>query len=105
MAPQPLIEKGFEVIPHDPEGTAFWEKDIRSACEFYMRYKDNPEDLFEEQRQLLQDINYLDNIKALIDELNELEKDMNNDLFITHLESYNEWLFKYSFKDVMEDEN
>ena len=82
-----------------------YKQRLKSACEFYLRYKDKPE--------------------LLIKEYPKYEEEINNFLFwgfpknnpITHeLEKkgfkvrgyinsdYNEWLFKLAFKDVLEEE-
>ena len=62
-----------------------YKKHFRYACEFYLRYKDKPELLFEEKREY----------RVILAHLFGDDKDMNR---------YNEWLFKLAFKDVLEEE-
>jgi len=59
---------------------------IKSACEFYLRYKDKPELLDKEQHKLWVEISNKNRIT-----LGELKK------------QYNKWLFKLAFKDVLEE--
>ena len=74
---------------------------IKSACEFYLRYIDNPRILeisdvlsLEEKREL----------RDFISLLNELNKTKIEDVEQYHfiIESYNKWLFKLAFRDVLE---
>ena len=65
---------------------------IKSACEFYLRYKDKPELLAKEHPELEDKIrpkNY--HLWYWYDAYN--------------LERYNKWLFKLAFKSVLEDED
>ena len=69
---------------------------LKSACEFYLRYKDNP--------------------KLLIKDNPEYRKLFESECVHTYVwrkifwqykydpEKYNEWLFKLAFKDVLENE-
>jgi len=61
---------------------------IKSACEFYLRYKDKPELLVKECSK------YKEDAKQFIfnKKLNWYLKDQ-----------YNEWLFRLAFKGVLED--
>ena len=63
---------------------AYAEEDIKSACNFYLRYKDKPKLLIEEQSIFL---------KKIMEDLEMIKTDPN----------YNEWLFKLAFKDVLEE--
>ena len=62
---------------------------IRTACEFYLKYKDKPE--------------------LLIHDFPEFEAELRDkfELRVPHYSwaytEYNEWLFKLAFKDVFED--
>jgi len=84
---------------------------LKSACEFYLKYKDNPELLIEEQKK------YYDNLEdnpfliAIFDTLNRSkiidkfdEKECGWKLYEKEkaLKEYNDWLFKLAFKDVFE---
>jgi len=71
-------------------------EDIKSACEFYLRYKDNPELLLEEYPE------YEEKVKEIEKEAYQKEFYME---FVKNyfLEKYNEWLFKLAFKDVLEE--
>jgi len=57
---------------------------IKSACDFYLRYKDNPELLIKEYN-----------------EFSEIVKRNNWDFLESKIDEYNEWLFKLAFKDVI----
>ena len=64
---------------------------IKSACEFYLRYKDNPALLINEY-------------KEYIDELirkNLIKKNFAKQGLIIYNDKYNEWLFKLAFKGVL----
>jgi len=58
---------------------------IKSACVFYLRYMDNPELLFKEQKEYWK--KYKHHLK-----------------FGKTADNYEEWLFKLAFKDVLEGE-
>ena len=58
---------------------------LKSACDFYLRYKDNPELLIKEYN-----------------EFSEIVKRNNWDFLESKIDEYNEWLFKLAFKDVLE---
>ena len=65
----------------------FFEEDVKSASEFYLKYFDNQLQLFKDYPNLLQPwMNYtkLNSIYA--------EYDM----------EFNRWLFRYTFEDVIE---
>ena len=78
-----------------------WKKEfynrIKSACEFYLRYKDNPNDLFinESWARCIQ----LDEFIQMLED----STDRNEELTI--LDEYNEWLFRLAFKGVLRDGN
>jgi len=57
---------------------------IKSACEFYLKYKDKPELLFEEKREY----------RVILAHLFGDDKDTSR---------YNEWLFKLAFEDVLKE--
>ena len=91
---------------------------IRKACEFYLRYKDNPLLLWKEAPEYRKELEKRFGInERWFDELNvnkiktvsELYKqfvqrisEINDSLYNQH--NYNEWLFKLVFKEVFEDE-
>ena len=60
-------------------------KSFRDVCDFYLRYKDKPELLFEEKRE------YRLTLTHFFDD----DKNMSR---------YNEWLFKLAFKSILEEE-
>lgn len=66
---------------------------IKSACEFYLRYKNHPELLVAEHEELIDEM--LEN--KLIDYKHALKG------LIVYGKKYNEWLFKLAFKDVLGD--
>ena len=60
---------------------------IKSACEFYLKFKDNPELLIEEHPEY----------EAVIKDKFELKIPHYGWLFV----EYNEWLFKLAFRSVL----
>jgi len=103
MKPQPLdLEKIEEEIidrfnehqPHELQEELDLIKEvlkqrIKSACEFYLRYKDKPELLVKEHPEYKKELS--SNLLPL-EELSYWEQLI-----------YNEWLFKLAFKDVLEE--
>jgi len=67
----------------------FIKKKVRSACEFYLRYKDKPELLVKEQDSF-----------AIKNGFLALYKDIKIKNDSEFLRKYNTWLFKHSFSDV-----
>ena len=89
----------YVVIPTDKEFSGIIEKllkenlqeikqRIKSACEFYLRYKDDPVLLSQERLE-----EYGDELSPFL---------TSNDSLI--IVDYNEWLFRLAFKSVLEDE-
>jgi len=70
---------------------------IKSACKFYLKYKDNPELLAEEHYEYF---SYIYKFEVVGDCKNVL---VFKDILID-ADQYNEWLFKLAFKPVFEDE-
>ena len=71
------------------------KQQIKSTCEFYLKYKDNPSKLWNER------IDYIKKIKK-DKELWKFIEELNKNRCIT-LRKYNEWLFKLAFKPVFEE--
>jgi len=67
---------------------------LKSACEFYLRYKDNPELLIKKHPK------YENDVEEFILKLRDAEDGF--DIWETH-DKYNDWLFKLAFKDVLGD--
>ncbi len=67
------------------------EQRIKSACEFWLRYKDNPKLFSEEQFKIRWE--YYSDLGYLVWNMNRKQ-----------WENYNEWLFKLAFKDVLGDD-
>ena len=63
-------------------------QDVKSACEFWLRYKDRPNLFLNEQKEFAEEV---------IDKFYDETKGWKN------LDKYNEWLFRLAFKDVFED--
>jgi len=96
IKPEPLngkrigIASGSSRFVDFDESSGFWFGDVKSACEFYLRYKDRP-DLFEKEQ------------KNLIDY--DCRYDWDHTFVIlkgNRAIKYKEWLFKLAFKDVLE---
>ena len=84
------IKQHIECIGENPLLICKLE-DIKSACEFYLRYKDKPYLLMKEQGIEL-DLSRKDDIEYVVRTIEG------------NYESYSEWLFKYIFWSVMKDE-
>jgi len=87
---------------------------IKSACEFYLRYKDKPELLVEEYPKLLEKMirehsltqlikKNIEKIKVIDGSIIAFLKDKSGLSFSK--KDYNEWLFRLAFEDVLENEN
>jgi len=85
---------------------------IKSACEFYLRYKNDPELLIEEHPEYIKKkIAILDifdksaKTVSLQDFISIINK-MNYENYSKQIEnSFNEWLFKLAFKKVIGEKN
>jgi len=98
-----LMEEGFyqSISLYFEDAVAFGKllmlreltKHIKSACEFYLRYKDNPSLLVKEHPEYEKEIK-----KFEIPKFWNVKVEYN-------LADYNEWLFKLAFKDVLGGEN
>ena len=100
MNPKPLDLDAFGIIEQGKKGGVIDSDDralpivwcideikqrIKQACEFFMRYKDNPKLLMKEHPE------YIEDIRKIQNEWYNWE------------EHYNEWLFKLAFKDIFGD--
>ena len=110
--PEPLNGKRL-IVDERINGIIYFEEDIKSACEFYLRYKDKPESLIKEHLEYEKvkiwiyknDPTYVDEAKTIREIIEEIEWDNDlGDVNIFHMEKYNDWLFKLAFKDVLEEE-
>jgi len=63
---------------------------IKSACEFWLKYKNRPDNLAEEQPQYKEELSKFDYLYR--------------GALLTDLERYNEWLFRLAFKSVLKNE-
>jgi len=73
---------------------------IKSACEFYLRYKDKPELLWDNyflknKEHRLKLFVFCDKLRGLREQ-GDVEKLIND--FYLKIDNYNEWLFKLAFK-------
>ena len=80
---------------------------IKSACEFYLRYVDNPNGFFYSPYQNLIDSKEMYLLIFELVRYSVLSKLPPKKIegIMLKLQKYNEWLFKLSFKDVLENEN
>jgi len=72
-------------------GMYYMYRKIKSACEFYLRYKDNPKLLISEHKEYYDDVvgNFFRSFNSkTLEEYYDIDK-------------YNEWLFKLAFNDVL----
>lgn len=70
---------------------------IKSACDFYIRYKDYPELLINEQKELLTVTGKLEEAKAFAELIQCLEGSNS----LRQQLKYNEWLFRLAFRGVL----
>jgi len=110
MKPQPLDLKNIEekIIdelneqqPHDLETEIKIFKRVvlqrlKSACEFYLRYKDDPLSLIKDFPSYEK---YVSNFSQNCIELKD------KTLMKFDFKKYNEWLFRLAFKDVLGDKD
>jgi len=93
MNPEPLDKKGFNYETFCKESMFQVEKeffhisDLKSACEFYLKYKDKPLSLYEE---IILSEEEKEELKTLLDDC--IEQGL--------YDEYDDWLFKLAFKDV-----
>ena len=69
---------------------------IKSACEFYLRYRNLPSLLISENPE------YEHSLREMMETRKEREK--NGDENLDFYDEYNDWLFKLAFKDVFKGE-
>ena len=88
----------------------FYPCDVRSACEFFLRYKDNPELLVMKHPEFREELKGLGLNVELLESISDSDSEM---WFLTrtytafkHFDwhKYNEWLFRLAFKDVFDGE-
>jgi len=79
------------------QGYTFY--DVKSACEFYLKYQNKPFILFNHGSHLLNEKQFIE-LKKIIDKIENSPPDI---AFEELYPKYNEWLFKLAFKDVMGD--
>lgn len=77
--------------------TEYIKKRIKSACEFYLKYKDNPELLIEEFKGA-----WVEMELSKFREFYAESKIKKVRLVTWNLRKYNAWLFKLAFKSVLE---
>ena len=77
---------------------------IKSACEFYLRYKDRPELLIKEHPEYLEELKKkcMPRIEEMLSCM-KLQVKTNEEVFVVCYDKYNSWLFKLAFKLVFEE--
>lgn len=71
---------------------------IKEACEFYLRYKNNPDLLYADT------IEYDEILDKMHDEVEKKYTFLSSiNIYRIYLEKYNEWLLREAFKDIFED--
>ena len=87
-------------------------RDVKSACEFYLRYKDNPRLFVKRFPELKKEVEKIVPIEPNEEEKRLVEKGIippkTMDLILKvkaalYRDVFNEWLFKFAFKDVFEE--
>jgi len=71
----------------------FIKQRIKSACEFYLRYRNKPRVLIKEHPE------YVEDVKEFLDMLDNAQSDEYDSIMI----HYNEWLFKLAFREVLKE--
>ena len=74
---------------------------IKSACEFFLKYKDKPELLWEEAEVLEETKLSKREKKSLFNMLYLIREPRKREDILELLRHYNEWLFKLAFKGVL----
>ena len=106
MKPQPLDLKNLKIFTYLKKDNEIIRNEIKqhikSACEFYLRYKDNPELLVKEHHEY-ENVKISTTIGTLKNFIKIRKMDTGGEIDETLLEErdYNEWLFKLTFKDVL----
>ena len=77
------------------QGVEYMKQRIKSACEFYLKYKDKPALFSDEQFWISWKYDRLTGTYLIV-----LGNGENR-----HTEEYNNWLFKEAFKCILEEEN
>jgi len=85
MKPEPLIGKVLDIECGGVE-EGFDYEDVKSACEFYLKYKDSPKLLMRDFPEYKKKVDYF--LEGMV-------------ITPTAIVKYNEWLFKLAFKDVL----
>ena len=95
--PEPLKGKRFVAVLRNGNWEGYSVEDVKSAVEWFSKYKDRPDLLVKEQPIY----------KKEVDEMWYKAKEKRS--YSTHsakedfLKAYNEWLLKTAFEDVMKD--
>jgi len=97
------FKKGYEKGFSDAQEIVLNEikQRIKQACEFYLKYKDKPELLIKEEPDLSEELVYMITRKLFG---YKLSPEYLLNIFLRYGESYNEWLFKLAFRDVLESD-
>ena len=121
--PEPLKGKVtciFDLLEYSSVGTLpiigeekiVFLRDVKSACEFYLRYKDNPRLFVKRFPELKKEVEKIVPIEPNEEEKRLVEKGIippkTMDLILKvkaalYRDAFNEWLFKFAFKDVFEE--
>jgi len=78
---------------------------IKSACEFFMQYRNNPEFLYNEYELLTEEEKA--ELERFIERLSESANSYETDcasVINDIMDDYNEWLFKLAFADIFRKE-
>jgi len=80
---------------------------LKSACEFYLRYKSNPQRFLEDnpeyKTELIENCSALTHLITGGNVVRTISEDDYSILVVK--EKYNEWLFKLAFKGILGDEH
>jgi len=90
------------------QGVEYMRQQIKSACEFYLKYKDDPRLLIKDNPEYKKEME--ERNKEFLSVTENLEQSLIPDIVKGLVLSfkdkeYNDWLFKEAFKCVLEEEN
>jgi len=102
--PQPLDLEEIKIIISDIGKKAeqlvnYFKYKLKSACEFYLRYKDKPKLLIKEHPEYEAEFINSD-FKLVRFPLPPMKTAFFIELEDGELDKYNDWLFKLAFKDI-----
>ena len=105
--PQPLDLEEIKIIISDigkkkaEQLVNYFKYKLKSACKFYLRYKDNPDLLIKEHPEYEKELNNY--FGSVVDDYGKKaydnwKRDLETYAYCAVIDDYNIWLFKLAFK-------